>query len=225
MKRSRGKAVGIVALTLVMGILIYFVLHNFAYFTFILPKRVTKEQALKNFATYQTSLQEVSDKYNVKLKDITNEWFDEICEETPDNIKIFQIVLSKHENIEIRFDFSCENSEESSSLKDKGTENFDISYNIDNKSKGNFNANLFVDLANSVSGRKLSLDFCKDFLNAPESKYPASNYGLDKCDGEKIEKSYSLNFYIDWMLYYTLKDDDSEELSFGGFTKKIGIFY
>ena len=220
MKLSKGKAVGIFILVFVLGFFIDFLLYLCGYAWFFSPKHITKEQSLKNFTTYQTSLQEVSDKYNVKLKDITNEWFGEISEETPDNIKIFQIVLSKHENIEIRFELSGVNLEESSSLKDKGVENFNISYNIDNKSKGSFNTDLFVDLANSVSGKKLDKYFCKEFLYAPESKYPASDHMMHKLNDEKIQKWHPLDYYNDWMIFYTLYEDSSEELSFNGWTKQ-----
>ncbi|MEG0771327.1 MAG: hypothetical protein RR436_05455 [Clostridia bacterium] len=175
-------------------------------------KQLTIEQSKKNYIVYEDSLQKVADKYDLKLtlKEDTNlqpQWYD----------KAFLITISSNIDIEIML-----NNSASENKKETGAEWVTIRYKIRNEdTKADFNRELFVDLVNSVSGKNISIDFCNEFLDSPESKYASTKKGSKKLNGEIIAKSTSLNFFEDWNIFYELSKDSDEELTFGGLTKQL----
>lgn len=173
-------------------------------------KQLTIEQSKKNFSIYQSSLQKVADSYDLKLISTKDEDI-----ENQDLYSDYIITVSSNIYIYIRIINSAYESK-------KGVESFSIDYHINNEgSENDFNIQLFVDLANCISGEPISADFCEEFLNAPESKYSAEEYGYEKLNGETIAKAYPLNYFEDWEIFYILDKDNEETLSFGGLTKQI----
>lgn len=157
-------------------------------------KRLTEEQSKENYANYRQRLNEVAQEYGVELVGTT-------------------ITISSSERINILL-------ERLEAGSDKVIESFSIEYEIsDIESEDEFNVQLFVDLVNSVSGRELTVEFCEEFLMAPEDEYPASDYGFEKLNGEIIAKEYPLNFFEDWVIGYELTEDGNGILRFGGETK------
>ena len=173
-------------------------------------KHLTIKQSQKNFLVYQESLQRITEQYGLSL--IANEinYF-----ENQNSYKDFTVTVSSNSVIEILLTNSALESE-------KGVENCSIYYRISNISSVNdYNIPLFVDIVNSVSGKSISVDFCAEFLNAPESKYSAEKrYGYRKLNGEIIAKEKPLNFFADWNISYILKSNEGE-LGFGGLTKQL----
>ena len=94
--------------------------------------------------------------------------------------------------------------------EESGREVFILSYYVDEIEK--IDLNLFCDLVNAVSGKKITKNYCADFLNSPNINY--DNYGESKTT---LKKDF-LNFGEDWMiaLYFC---QDNYELYFGGLTK------
>ena len=173
-------------------------------------KHLTIEQSKENFAIYEESLKIITEKYDLEL---TSEEDKNI--ENQDSYKDFIITVSSNVEIEIRIINSAYESE-------KGVEGFNVNYRISNmNSEGDFNIPLFVDLVNCLSGENISVDYCNEFLSAPESKYSAEKYGYKKLNGEIIAKQHALNFFEDWNISYILSEDGEATLSFGGLTKQL----
>lgn len=102
----------------------------------------------------------------------------------------------------------------------KGREEVEIIYG--NGEGKIFDLTLFTKIVNSVSGREISENYCKQFLDDPEEKHLPSRYGIHKDDTQKIYKYEFLNFGEDWSIGYSMYDDETEELMFWGLTKQLG---
>ena len=72
-----------------------------------------------------------------------------------------------------------------------------------------------------VSGKEITEDFCKEFLEAPEEKYSAEDRGFQKTSEGVIAKEYPLNFFEDWVISYYFYPESRQDLSFGGLTKQL----
>ena len=104
-----------------------------------------------------------------------------------------------------------------------GVESFNLQYTInDNESnKKNFNIDFFIELVNSVTGKIITKEFCDEFLQASENKFPTSKYGFEKLNGELIAKQKVLNFFEVWTITYVLSSNYEGTLSFDGLTKQF----
>lgn len=166
-------------------------------------------QTVQNLLIYQEDLQAVAERYEVELTEIQKNYL-----QPKKARKIFQISL---ENAVI--EIMILNS--SSDVYTMGVESFSVTYEIERSNSGtSFCVDLFVDLINAVSGRKITRDLCQEFLDAPEEKYAATRKGYHKSNGEIIYKIKNLNFFEDWRIYYELYPQE-EILSFGGLTRQL----
>ena len=173
-------------------------------------KHLTIEQSQKNFLVYQGALQEIANEYDLELIEKEDKSM-----ENPDLCRDLIITVSPSSNIEIIVVNSAYKSK-------KGVEGFSIQYKISNLTSVNdYDIPLFVSLVNSISGKKISIDFCTEFLNAPESKYSAEKYGYKKLNGEITAKQLPLNFFEDWNISYVLSKENEGILTFGGLTKQL----
>lgn len=171
-------------------------------------KHLSVEQSNNNFTKYEKSLKEIADQYGYAVETTDND-------ETSDNaFKEIIIVVSNDEKIKIRMSNSAYDSS-------KGVESFSIDYTKNSTdSDRTFVTDLFVDLVNCISGKTITVDFCDEFLEAPEKKYSASKYGYQKSSDELVAKIYSLNFFEDWTLSHFVYHEE-EKLSFGGLTLQV----
>ena len=189
-------------------------LFAFAFFLFGCANStefVTVEQSQKNFLLYEKSLEDVANQYNLELLRTEDSYF----EDNQDRQVHFILKVDAKNRIEI--DISNSAIGES-----KGVESFSINYVIESSHKhDSYNLPLFVDLANCLSGKELTNDFCEEFLSAPESKYAATRHGFQKLNGEKIAKQHFFNFQEDWKIFYTLSAENEACLTFSGLTKKF----
>ena len=174
-------------------------------------KDVTIEQTLENADMYFEELQKLAERYNAEIEKTTHSYSD--AQNCYAYIRIDIIItISADEEIKIVIDNSTYNST-------KGIESFSVNYYLNNDNvQHQFDTQIFTDVVNCVSGKKISVEFCDEFLAAPESEYPASKYGFDKLNGELVAKMHALNFLEDWMISYVMTKDGNEELSFGGLT-------
>lgn len=169
-------------------------------------KHITLEQSQKNFEVYHDFLKNITNQYKLDLVEKRD-----INIKNQDTYKDYSININSDIVIEIRIINSAWDSS-------KGVESFSIDYKITgNEPKNKFNLPLFVDLVNCISGKEISVDFCNEFLNAPESKYSAEKNGYKKQDDEIVSKEYALNFFEDWNISYHLTTEE-EVLTFGGLT-------
>lgn len=173
-------------------------------------RQLTIEQSSKNFTIYENELKKVANDYNLELIE------DDIIEDLDENEvadKTLNIIVNKDDT---EIEIVLKNDALNSSMK--GRESFYINYVTHNSS---FDVSLFVDLVNCVSGKEITEDFCKEFLEAPEEKYSAEDRGFQKPSEGVIAKDYPLNFFEDWVISYYYYPESREELSIGGLTKQI----
>lgn len=101
----------------------------------------------------------------------------------------------------------------------KGNATFSLSYTVSDISEdNNFDAELFTQFVNSISGKEITSDFVTDFLTSPEEKYSSQKYGVSG-DGYATEKIKALNFFEDWVIGYNLTYDNHAELWLYGYIK------
>lgn len=172
-------------------------------------RQLTIEQSKENFPVYESVLKEVANDYNLELIEIEDDYYKENFDENEFLIKSFNIIKDDTE-IEITLRNDSINTT-------KGRESFYINY----VTHSSFDVSLFVDLVNCVSGKEITEDFCKEFLEAPEEKYSAEDRGFQKPSEGVIAKEYPLNFFEDWVISYYFYPESRQELSVGGLTKQL----
>ena len=172
-------------------------------------RQLTIEQSKENFPVYESELKEVANDYNLELIEIEDDYYKENFDENEFLIKSFNIIKDDTE-IEITLRNDSINTT-------KGRESFQVNY----VTHSSFDVSLFVNLVNCVSGKEITEDFCKEFLEAPEEKYSAEDRGFQKPSEGVIAKEYPLNFFEDWVISYYFYPESRQELSFGGLTKQL----
>ena len=172
-------------------------------------RQLTIKQSKENFPVYESVLKEVANDYNLELIEIEDDYYKENFDENEFLIKSFNIIKDDTE-IEITLRNDSINTT-------KGRESFYINY----VTHSSFDVSLFVNLVNCVSGKEITEDFCKEFLEAPEEKYSAEGRGFQKPSEGVIAKEYPLNFFEDWVISYYFYPESRQELSFGGLTKQL----
>lgn len=174
-------------------------------------KKISFEQSILNLKSYENSLTLVAQKYNESLI----ETFD-LNIEGSKLIKDLVIKMKNGDEIQIRIINTAVYYNDTSG----GPEEISINYNIVKSTESEFNIPLFVEIVNSISGKRITEKYCVDFLEAPEKRYSPSRYGIDKSDNELIFKYEFLNWLEEWSIGYYLHKDYSEELTFWGFSKE-----
>lgn len=172
-------------------------------------RQLTIKQSKENFPVYESVLKEVANDYNLELIEIEDDYYKENFDENEFLIKSFNIIKDDTE-IEITLRNDSINTT-------KGRESFYVNY----VTHSSFDVSLFVNLVNCVSGKEITEDFCKEFLEAPEEKYSAEDRGFQKPSEGVIAKEYPLNFFEDWVISYYFYPESRQELSFGGLTKQL----
>lgn len=192
----------------IVGLIIVFILLTFCSCN---TRHISVEQSKANFVVYEENLQEIVKKYNLVLEEKISK-----IEGSSDEIKEFHIVSTNFE-IVIWLGNSAIDS-------NKGVESFTVDYYLQKSNfcddYSEFNLDLFVDLVNCISAKKISGDMCRDFLDSPENKYSSEKYGYTKREEENVKKVYPLNFFEDWVLFYT-SNSNGEVLTFGGLSLQI----
>lgn len=107
-------------------------------------------------------------------------------------------------------------------LGETGIERFEVIYSKELSSlndAGTLDLETFTSIVNCISGKTLDLEFCRSFLDAPESDFSPQRYGLSKLERQLIFKMAFLNWLEDWSISYEITDDLTESLCFWGVTK------
>lgn len=185
---------------------LFVVIFSFTYLTGCFNAvHITSEQSAENFKFYKGEIEDICEKYDVKIIDIEKKR------------SFLELHLSVSGIQEIDINMTNSTYYYGDTATSAGREDFSIRYNKSLAS--DFNVDLFVDLVNAMSGRTLSKEFCQEFLDAPEEDYPGERYGDEKQSYEISYKVHSLNFFEDWVIADTVYNDNTEELSFRGLTK------
>jgi len=173
----------------------------------VVQKVLIKESEV-NFGLYMNQISDIANSHNLKM-------IEEIDPNIGDDISILRVVritLSEQEYVVVRLGNSG------------GRESFGVYYynSLENNGKdiSRINIDLFVELINEISGKKVTKDFIVDFLTSPEEKYKSDKTGRTKMDDELISKAYDFNFTSDWSVIYALYKNQDEILCFVGLTKE-----
>lgn len=172
-------------------------------------KEYTLSQSQEHFKLFKEKLEKLSDDYSYDLSEVECDYIDD-----KDSYLYLEITNGSNENIQINMINSVYES-------DKGTESFDIVYDIaDTGSEAKFNTHFFVNIFNSLSDQKIDEETLIKFLDAPEDEYSAEKYGYKKQDGELVEKCFYYDFWETLGFHYVMTDD-LQELRSGGLLKII----
>lgn len=105
---------------------------------------------------------------------------------------------------------------------------FDVSYFLDSVETGTFDTDFYAKLVGVLCEKRITPETCKEFIEAPEEKYPITNTRApdgsvrEKKEEEKIVKiKYVGPMFRAWGFEQVVKTDGSTVLSFGGQAKTI----
>lgn len=165
----------------------------------------TAEQSRANFGIIENQLKNIAQEKSLNLEEIPLKSFEnQYCQ------KEMCISVGQGSKINILLQNSGYNSS-------KGTESFSLEYYAD--SNGEFDIELFCELANTLSKKPISAKACNEFISSSDDKYSAEKYGYKKADNMLVYKYYPLNYFEDWGLFYTEYTQHEKVLSFGGSIK------
>ncbi len=176
-----------------------------------IDKSISKEQSKRNFEFYAEQLKTIIEKYNYSIIDETDSyepWIEANADENyPFYIRAFMIIYDK--DSEIKIYLTNENEREMYSI------NWSSYLKCESEAGQKIPVGFLTELVEVISGRDVTEEECRRFLDASEEKY--STYG--KTENELIRKYMNLNFFEDWIINYTLTKDLNETFEIGGLTK------
>lgn len=179
---------------------------------FVRINDVSVKESEGNFVVFEQKLDAVARKYFLSCEPYVSDG-----EVVADGAKDYIIEISDSEWISIYL-------ENTGSKDEEGQEEVTVTYEInDNRAVGDemgrgMNIPLYVDVVNAVSAKKVSVNYCNDFLKAPEYEHDAVDSGLEKSEDMLVYKYQDLNFFNDWSISYELYDDNWQVLEFWGLT-------
>lgn len=153
----------------------------------------------KSISTYQEEITKIASGHHYTVQKSEN------LKDSPHDF-----IIDLNNDSELVIDFS--NSEKS---QNDYSESFEISYTI-SKDNTEFDLALFSELSSLLSEETLTEDFCRGFLEAPESQYAPEEYGLSKTEEMTQYKLFYPDFWQDHCLSYTQYNDGTAELIFSG---------
>ena len=171
---------------------------------------LTIVQSEENFEIYQNKIQHVIDSYGLYMTEVQDPYM-----ENPELHKKLCISIDDDEKIWIYMS----NSAQGDCLT--GKEQFNISYIFyDSSLEDEFNIELFVDIVNCVSGKKLSKESCTYFFLSRQFAVKQEGSPIPKLNEHIAEKQWSLNFLEEWTLYFS-QFGNEKKLMFGGLTEQL----
>ena len=172
-------------------------------------KHQTAKQSLNNFVAYGEEVSNIADQYNMSVVPYIEDNY-----KPEDPYIAYQISVSDQSSIIIEFSFDA--------VGNKGVESFTVNYKNENIGllRTQFNTELFIDIVNAFSGHDIKQDALSSFLDASEEQYSIEKFGWHKQDNELIHKVMMLDFFENRSIWYRLTDDNTEQLTFSGLTKR-----
>ena len=167
------------------------------------------EQPVINLEDYISEINEIADSYGDEVDGDRDFWL----KQGEKYIYSYYIYASKNEYIYIVLNVTPDADNNASPV----TGSIGVQYYIDKKyQEENFDLELFVKLVNFVSDREITIEYCNEFLEAPQE----DSEGLDYF---KSYKNKYFDFWNERALIYKVDNDDVASLSFGGVTKPIKL--
>ena len=180
---------------IIIGVSLILLLILFVLF-FLKFKPITIEQAKSNFKAYENQLKEIAANRGFIFK---------VIEEEFDDSRVYVITNDK---VIITIDFHIPKDEKI--INDY----FSVSY-YKEKNQDKIDVKLFLEIINAMSKVSMAEEYCINFLEAPEEKYPAREW-VGRPDDAKI---YKVDFLKNYFISYSLRDNNMEELYVVGKTK------
>lgn len=167
------------------------------------------EQSSRDLKRHKILIEQVTEKYGLSIEETSLENYEN---HTYYN---FTIEINSDEHINILL----ENTDATG--RGFGSEVFCLEYINKNPDVGNFaQIDLISDLVNAIAYKKFDKEFLKEFFNCNENKYPASDVGYEKLNGEKIAKQYNFDFWENETVWYILDSENCETITISGRLKK-----
>ena len=169
--------------------------------------QISKSVSAENFVKYAATFREISNKHDLTMLPI----------ETPISSDDDASHVSKNFSLSRKdTEISVYLSNDALDFEQEGEETFLIAYML--PIDEDYDLDLFAELVNAVSGRTITAEYCEDYLRSIEVY--DKNTRNKKAD---FSKSKPLNWEGDWVISYTLRNDDFpitnlQELSFTGLT-------
>lgn len=184
-------------------------------------KHISYKQSEQNFIKYEQEILLLADKYGLYVEKNPKDEYNYIYVDSPKEDNIidysvkFKITLNDEEQIIAYFS----NWYEETQKKDFGSEHFCIEYTKKSIEK-QFDLELFIELANIFSGKKINIKLCNDLLSNEWSTEELHEFSYPKAS-----RHHFLDFWENWDIYYALYSEtgsspEKEVLSFGGLTKQ-----
>jgi len=176
-------------------------------------KSISKNQSKQNFEFYAEQLKIITENYNYSMNDITDSyehWIESNEDEKdPSYTKDYIITIDEVSEISVFM--------QNSSKRESYTVTWSSSLNDESEMGQKIPLQLLTELVNTISGKEVTIDECKEFLDAPEKKYSL----YEKSEDELLRKHKNLNFGEDWGIDYIVTKDLNESFGIGGLTKQI----
>ena len=187
----------IVGLICTIGILVLFL-------TGCSVKAIPKQESLENVEQYKQEIESIAEAADYEMFYESFEAGEEFY-----MLELWTIENAEREIIEIYINFEQDEA-------GKVVERVDVSYDINETE--DFDFDLFVDVVNVFSGKKITEEICSELIEDPKDKYSWEQEDLEYMD-LLIGRQKFLNFFEDWSLEYTVDKEQTETLSFWGLTE------
>lgn len=172
-------------------------------------RTVSLEQSQKNFEVYKNNICRIAEAYGYE---VTLEENGPI--QNPN--KECNIILSEDLKIEVVF---TNTTVEVDGRTYRGKEKFSVTYYYEENE--DLNLKLFAEVVNAISGKKITKEDCREFIEAKEEEYAASEQGRTKTEEMLIYKWKPLNFMEDWIFIHILNKDGKGTLELTGLTEQL----
>ncbi|MBE6765390.1 MAG: hypothetical protein E7546_05870 [Ruminococcaceae bacterium] len=171
---------------------------------------VSPEHSEANFYLLQSRIEDTAQEYGFSAIECSAEELEDYT------YTMLTVEISEEEKITILL------KNDSDSKTGYGKETFTIEYTNTNPSGGDFcRTDLLCDLANTIAYKEFDKSFLEEFFSADESEYPASDFGFQKLNGEKIAKRHYFDSFENEMIAYTLDAENCETVTIWGRVKQV----
>lgn len=161
-------------------------------------KKMQVEDTENNIYEYKSQLTDFAENYGYKLEVVEENYKDNLYTE-------YCMTISDTEKINISFSNMANTNTEKS-----GKEHFHVYYSIPPCDK-KFNFELFTELTNIFSGKKINTKFCNNLLYKKRYRVNLQNYA------NIFEKRHYYSFLGEWHGYY-VRYPEKEVFTFAGLT-------
>ena len=170
-------------------------------------KTVAVQESLENIERYKTEVEQIVKSSGCDMS-YENTGID------ADDIFAEEWIIEINENERININFEFDETE-----TDEVVERVSVWYVVEHSEEfgKKFDLELFVNIVNVFSGKKITTDTCAELIEDPKGEYSWEQEDLEY-SSLLIGKQKFLNFFEDWSLIYRVDKEHTERLEFWGLT-------